>query len=816
MSNSMAKFEKKLNKVGTTMASMGKKMSVAVTLPIVGGMTAAFKAASDLNENINKTDVAFGKNADEVKKWSKNTLSSFGLAQSSALDAASLYGDMGTSMGFTTDKAAKMSMSLVGLAADLASFKNIGIEQAQTSLAGIFTGETESLKKLGIVMTETNLKEYALKEGITKKIESMNQAEKVQLRYNYIMSVTTNSQGDFLRTSEGAANQMRLFKESIKETAASFGNVLLPVITPIIKKLNGLIQSFGRLTDSQKKTILIVGGVAAAIGPLLVGLGYAAVGISKVTAAVRLLSTAMATNPIGFLLAGIGVAAAVCIPKLIEWRKEVKTMREQTLVSIEPMNKMADAFYTIDNAMGKVNKSIDKMTLDQLKQQLGDINIVLDEQGKIYKNLTAANVEEYKKLRESIKTEIELREKAKAEVDNVGASYDALNAAIEANNKIIAASDDESIIASLRIQNTEYERRIKHLDSLGVQYGLLGKMQREEEELTEQLDRATSRAEITRLTALIDKKKEQIALEEKLRGENVSRDVKITPLKTKEWTGPLHQLTAAQAAVIGNAKLFGWTIDENMYKPIKKLAKMGEAGDTDFGMTAMWKEWEDNAKSANTTVNTLRDSMKDMANEIAQGSDNWKDFGKSALNALRQVVLGLIAKAIATAVGRTLEGPSGLLGPIGVGIATLSGGLVAGALGTLVPSFSGGAKVDSPTLAMVGDAKDKRPEYIFNTSQLEAFKENQQKRMQKAMEAVMVAVSPGIGAITSSLSRMNTRTKAIPATAPVYSVNTQRTSSRLQETQKSTEYNERLVAEVTPRALRILLLREDAYQNRGK
>jgi HAMP domain-containing protein len=665
-------------------------------------------------------------------------------------------------------------------------------------------------------MTETNLKEYALKEGITKKIESMTQAEKVQLRYNYVMSVTTNAQGDFLRTSEGAANQMRLFKESIKETAASFGNVLLPIITPIIKKLNGVIQAFGKLDDAQKKTILIIGGIAAAIGPLLVGLGYAAIGFSKVTAAVKLLQTALITNPVTALLVGIGLAAAICIPKLISWTKETKAMREQTLVSIEPLNKLADAFMTVDLAAGRVNKAVDKMTLSQLKEQLKDVNIVLDEQGKIYANLSAAQVEEYKKTRESIQAEIELREKAKKEVDAVGASYDALNAAIEANNKIIASSDDEAIIASLRKENTEYERRIKHLDSLGIQYGLLGKMQRQEEELTEQLNLATTRAEITRITALIDKKKEEIALEEKLRGENVSRDIKITPLKTKEWTGPLQQLSAAQAAVIGNAKLFGWSIDENMLKPLKKLAKKGEAGDTDLGMTAMWKEWEDNAKSANTTVNILRDSMKDMANEIAQGSDNWKDFGKSALNALRQVVLGLIAKAIATAVGRTLEGPSGLLGPIGVGIAALSGGLVAGALGTLVPSFAGGARVDKPTLAMVGDAKDKRPEYILNTPQMEEFKNNIQEKMQRTMSAVMMAVSPALGVVTAGLSQIGNQKKSKTSDAGVYSLNSQNVNTRLQETQKNTQYSERLVAEISPRELRVLLLREDAYQNRGK
>ncbi|MFA6336269.1 MAG: phage tail tape measure protein, partial [Bacteroidales bacterium] len=301
MSDEFYKVENQIKKVGQTMASVGQKMSLFVTTPIVAGLTMAFKSASDLNENINKTEVAFKDVSDEVKAWSKTTLVSFGLAQSSALDAVSLYGDMATSMGLNTKEAAKLSMALVGLGADLSSFKNIGIEQAQTALSGIFTGETESLKRLGIVMTEVTLKEFAFKEGITKKIDSMTQAEKVQLRYNYVMSATTNAQGDFLRTSEGTANQMRLFKESLKETSAAFGSILLPVITPVIKKINEFIQAMGRWDTETKKIVLTIAVVVAAIGPLLTGLGYTAIGLAKVSAAVKFLSVAIAANPVGAL-----------------------------------------------------------------------------------------------------------------------------------------------------------------------------------------------------------------------------------------------------------------------------------------------------------------------------------------------------------------------------------------------------------------------------------------------------------------------------------------------------------------------------------
>ena len=162
-------------------------------------------------------------------------------------------------MGIGRDEAAKMSMRLVQLGADMASFKNVPIEQAMGALAGVFTGETESLKLLGIVMLETSLQAFALTQGITKKIEKMTEAEKVALRYAYVLSVTKNSQGDFQRTSEGAANQMRMFGENLKQLAVVYGQEILPVFTSILKEVNQMLVSFGELPKTTKQIILVFG-----------------------------------------------------------------------------------------------------------------------------------------------------------------------------------------------------------------------------------------------------------------------------------------------------------------------------------------------------------------------------------------------------------------------------------------------------------------------------------------------------------------------------------------------------------------------------
>lgn len=272
-STEMQNVSRKMQTLGTKMNEMGKSLSLYVTGPLLAGGAAAIKFASDYEESLNKVNVAFGPASESVKAFAKTSLQSFGIAEGSALDAAAMYGDMATSMGLPQNAAAKMSTSLVGLAGDLASFKNIGIDQANTALAGIFTGETESLKKLGIVMTEANLQSFALSKGIKTQVKDMDQASKVNLRYAYIMANTTNAQGDFVRTGGGAANQMRVFQESLKQLAQQFGAVILPAFTKLITFVNGLIKGFGNLSPATKTLIVGVAGVAAAIGPLMVGLG---------------------------------------------------------------------------------------------------------------------------------------------------------------------------------------------------------------------------------------------------------------------------------------------------------------------------------------------------------------------------------------------------------------------------------------------------------------------------------------------------------------------------------------------------------------
>ena len=260
-----------LKEVGDKMAGVGKSMTTKVTAPIVAGYTLAANYASDYEENLNKLDVAFGSNSQAVKDWANTARTEFGLSKVQATDAASAFGALGKGIGLSDAQAADMSTTLAGLSADLGSYFNVGVDESSKALEGIFTGESEALKKFGVVMTDTNLKQFAEDQGLVWS--EMSQTEKTMLRYQYVLAKTKDAQGDFARTSDGTANSTKIFQASLQDLGTAIGTNLLPIITPVIQKITELINKFNELSPNTQKIITIIGLVVAAIGPLLVIIG---------------------------------------------------------------------------------------------------------------------------------------------------------------------------------------------------------------------------------------------------------------------------------------------------------------------------------------------------------------------------------------------------------------------------------------------------------------------------------------------------------------------------------------------------------------
>ena len=252
-----------------------KKLSIA-TLAIGGVISLIISAvrklisiakegielASQLEEVQNVVEVSFGNMTQDVEEFSKKALYSLGMSELTAKKMASTFMAMSNGMGIAAKDGRNMALQLTALAADMASFYNVSQDVAQTALNSIFTGETETLKKFGIVLTETNLKAFALSRGITKSYSSMTEAEKVALRYNYVLQATANAQGDFARTSGSWANQTRLLKEQLNILKTALGQILIAVILPLVKALNALLSfiiSIGRAIGSLfgKKTGMV-------------------------------------------------------------------------------------------------------------------------------------------------------------------------------------------------------------------------------------------------------------------------------------------------------------------------------------------------------------------------------------------------------------------------------------------------------------------------------------------------------------------------------------------------------------------------------
>lgn len=412
---------------GDSLDKMGNKLTMGLTVPLVAAGTAAANFSSDTVESIGKVEVAFGYAAEGIKNWSDSTLTSIGLAKGTALDMAALYGDMATSMGFAQATAADMSKTLVGLGADLASYKNISIDVANTALKAIFTGETESLKGLGIVMTQTNLSAYALAQGMKTAYKDMDQTQQVAVRYQYVLDKTRNAQGDFARTSDNAANQMRIFQESLKEAAALAGDQLLPIITPIIGHLSELVQTFGKLDDGTRKAVVQAGLFLALLGPTLKLAGGVAAAVRTGVAAYQALTTAttaatgaqtalnaaQAASPIGLvitaagMLAGVllslGVTAALTAEKTDALTESVEKNRKAHQEAVETIESYRSntlgLMLALEEAMAVENKSAAQKAV--IKGLVNELNEAVPELALAYNaesdslNMTSDALERY-------------------------------------------------------------------------------------------------------------------------------------------------------------------------------------------------------------------------------------------------------------------------------------------------------------------------------------------------------------------------------------------------------------------------------------
>lgn len=236
------------------------------------------RLGSDLQEVQNVVDVTFSQMSKQVDNFAKNAAASFGLSETMAKKFAGTSGAMAKSFGFSEQAAYEMATTLTGLAGDVASFYNISQDEAYTKLKSVFTGETETLKDLGVVMTQSALDAYALANGYSKTTAKMSEMEKVALRYKFVQDQLSAASGDFIRTSDGWANQVRVLQLQFDSLKATIGQGLINVLTPVIKVINTIIGKLMSLANAFKAFTEMITGKGSSGG----GTSAAAAGMEAV------------------------------------------------------------------------------------------------------------------------------------------------------------------------------------------------------------------------------------------------------------------------------------------------------------------------------------------------------------------------------------------------------------------------------------------------------------------------------------------------------------------------------------------------------
>lgn len=298
----------KIADIGKSFENVGKKASIFSAGMVAVGAK-AFLMAADVEDAVGATEQIFKENANSVNAWAENLDSSFGIAKKEALEYSNLMGSMLINIGkLTEQQASKQSAKLIELAGDLTAMYGGSTQDAVRALTGALKGNNTMLDNYGMAVNEALIKQKALELGLMDTSGEMTLQAKQGATLALIWEQTGAAQGQAAREADGASGSMRALKTEIINLTTELGDVLLPVITPIITRLKEFVSGIRDLSPEAKKTIVVVAGITAAIGPLLLILGK----VIAIAPAVGAAVTTM-TGPIGVIVMAVAAAVAAII-----------------------------------------------------------------------------------------------------------------------------------------------------------------------------------------------------------------------------------------------------------------------------------------------------------------------------------------------------------------------------------------------------------------------------------------------------------------------------------------------------------------------
>lgn len=545
------------NAVGDLLADGFRRGASAIGDFVKQGIT----LASNLTEVQNVVDVTFGDGAAQIYEWADAAAESFGMSSLAAQEYNGTMGAMLKSMGLTDDAVRQMSMDMVGLAGDMASFYNLPVEQAFQKIRSGISGETEPLKQLGINMSVANLEAYALSQGIETAYKKMTEAEKATLRYNYLMSVTADAQGDFARTSDSFANQQKILELQTQNLAASLGEKLLPKINDLTGTLNENMPSIGDKIDGVGDIVVglfdFVIDHHEAILSVITGIGtaLAAQKGAKVLGDV----TGAAKNLFSTVKSGQGVMSALAASLNTQpWVLAVGAVAALTLGLIE----LAKAANEVDTAL-KESAEESVQAYDEQTEKVKGLKQELDETNK-----KIAEIQSKGKLTVTDENELVLLQE----------KNDKLSGQLEIEKEILETKRQQAALDAAELANADKKKEgsaahVKGLISIYDYY------------LREQvrLEKAYKDAIEENDTKTAEKLQKQIQENEKKKGETKieileETDALVELSKNLDTTTEEGKEAAAAIAKLKTevSSQFGIPVTENAEKEIKASETYGE------------------------------------------------------------------------------------------------------------------------------------------------------------------------------------------------------------------------------------------------
>lgn len=357
--NQMDAFDKKIGvsvaSIGRAVEGVGKKMSIlSAGLVVAGGK--AFTMAADFQDAIGATDQIFNEASETVNNWAKNLSSDFGIAKEEALKYSNLMGSMLINIGqLTEEQAAKQSAKLIELAGDLTAMYGGTTQDAVRALTGALKGNNTMLDNYGMAVNDALVKQKAFELGLSSGTGELSLQARQAATLALIWEQTGAAQGQAGREADGASGAMRALSVEVKNLSTEIGEVLLPIITPIIAKIKEFVSGLRELSPEMLRIGVVIAGVVAALGPLLVLLGKILQMLPLIKASIAAL-----TGPIGIVSAAVVVMA-------INFHKNIEAMRTDWDFFTEHLKTTSAAFGDIisGNFSGwwdKVRATFDKNT----------------------------------------------------------------------------------------------------------------------------------------------------------------------------------------------------------------------------------------------------------------------------------------------------------------------------------------------------------------------------------------------------------------------------------------------------------------------